>query len=162
MTERSNHENEARTEPLGTEVFDSAPDDATGTRAPDPAAPASAETAETERLDEATAPLDAAGRSDEPTVPEETTAPAAAAGVADPRPRIRFAGIAWGVVFATAALVLLGVVTDPVRRRTAAQWLGSLEGDTAAIILALVLGAVLVLGALLASVRRLQRSRSDA
>lgn len=149
MTERSNHEDDARTEQLGTEIFDSVADDSSGARATDPAAPASAETAETERLDA-------------PTAPEEATAPATAAGVADPRPRIRFAGIAWGVVFATTALVLLGVVTDPVRRRTAAQWLGSLEGDTAAIILALVLGAVLVLGALLASVRRLQRSRWDA
>ncbi len=94
--------------------------------------------------------------------PEEAGAPADEAGATDPRPRIRFAGIAWGVVFATAALVLLGVVTDPARRAAAADWLGTLEGDTAAIILALVLGAVLVLGALLATVRRLQRSRADA
>ncbi|MET0162790.1 MAG: hypothetical protein ABW204_09060, partial [Microbacteriaceae bacterium] len=109
----------------------------------------------------ATAPLDAGEPADEPTVAEEATASAAAAGVAEPRPRIRFAGVVWGVLFATAALVLLGTVTDPVRRRDAAQWLGSLQGDTVAIILAIVFGAVLVLSALLASVRRLQRERAE-
>ena len=68
---------------------------------------------------------------------------------------------AWGVLFATAALVLLGVVAAPSRRAAAAEWLGSLQGDTVAIILAIVFGAVLVLSALLASVRRLQRERSE-
>ncbi len=132
MTGRDEHDDEARTEPLDPLMTDPVPE-------------------------EATAPADEAG-----AVPEEATAPADEAGAADPRPRIRFAGIAWGVVLATAALVLLGVVTDPARRAAAADWLGTLQGDTVAIILALVLGAVLVLGALLATVRRLQRSRADA
>lgn len=155
MTER-----DASTEPTPMPGTPTSPTERLGTEISDPA-PAGAGTSATERLDAATAPLDAGEPADEATVAEEATASSAAAGVAEPRPRIRFAGIAWGIVFAVAALVLLGVVASPPRRAAAAEWLGSLEGDTVAIILAIVFGAVLVLSALLASVRRLQRSRAE-
>lgn len=155
MTER-----DASTEPTPTSGTPTSPTERLGTEIFDPA-PAGAGAAATERLDAATAPLDAGEPADEPTVAEEATASVAAVGVAEPRPRIRFAGIAWGVLFATAALVLLGVVAAPSRRAAAAEWLGSLQGDTVTIILAIVFGAVLVLSALLASVRRLQRERAE-
>jgi hypothetical protein len=103
-----------------------------------------------------------------PTDPTMTTAtaplPTAAAEVerpADPRPRIRFAAIAWGVVFASAALILLGTVVDPARRAMAADWLLSLEGGAVGVILVLTVGGLLVLGGVLGAVRRWQR-RADA
>jgi uncharacterized integral membrane protein len=153
-------ERDASTEPTPTSGTPTSSTDRLGTGIFEPA-PAGAASAATERLDARTVPLDAGEAAGGAAVPEEATASAAAAGVAEPRPRIRFAGIAWGVLLATAALVLLGIVASPSRRAAAAEWLGSLQGDTVAIILAIVFGAVLVLSALLASVRRLQRERAE-
>ena len=76
MTER-----DASTEPTPMPGTPTSPTERLGTEISDPR-PAGAGTSATERLDAATAPLDAGEPTDEATVAEEATASAAAAGVA--------------------------------------------------------------------------------
>jgi len=62
---------------------------------------------------------------------------------AELRPRIRWAGIIWGLVFAGIAATVLWIVLEPARMELVADWWATLTPA------GLLLGVLLVLGGLL-------------
>lgn len=93
---------------------------------------------------------------------ETTTATASATGAALPGPRIRWAGIVWGVVLGAAAALTLWVLLDGGRRRDFSDWFTHLSPATAALYGILVLGGIVLVTGLLGLVRGAQRRRSAA
>ena len=93
--------------------------------------------------------------------PEPTTRPAtasaapAAPAAAVARPRVRWAGILWGLVFAVTGSLLLWVLVDPARRAAVDDWWGSLTPSGFALTALLVAGGLLLIGGLSGLARRL-------
>jgi hypothetical protein len=82
--------------------------------------------------------------------------------IESPAPRIRFAAIVWGLIYAVIAVTVITLLIDPERRDSVAAFLWSLDGPTL-LLLALVSAGflMLVLGALTA-VRRAQGRRATS
>ena len=74
-----------------------------------------------------------------------------------PRPRVRSGAIAWGLIVIGIAVAVLVTVSSPASRRDFAEWLGDATPGSLAIIGVLALGALIVLLAALALIRRAQR-----
>ncbi|BDZ54282.1 hypothetical protein [Agromyces marinus] len=101
-------------------------------------------------------PPEATGRTEATAVlhPSEPTAAGAGDG-----PRIRWAGILWGLVFAAIAATTLWTVVDPERRDAASAWWSSLEPAMLGLMLLLALGGILLVAGLAGVLRRASRSR---
>jgi len=92
--------------------------------------------------------------------PETATRPStasasAASAVASARPRVRWAGIIWGLVFAVTGSVLLWVLVEPARRASVDEWWASLTPTGFALTALLVAGGLLLIGGLSGLARRL-------
>lgn len=83
--------------------------------------------------------------------------PAAAASVALSRPRVRWAGIVWGLVLAAIAAGAVWFLTDPARQTALASWLVSLSPATTIAIGVLVLGVFALITGVVGIARRAQR-----
>ena len=73
------------------------------------------------------------------------------------KPRVRSGAIAWGLLVIGIAISVLVTVSSPASRRNFAEWLGDATPGGIAIIAVLALGAVILLLAALALIRRAQR-----
>ncbi|MRG59533.1 hypothetical protein GE115_06555 [Agromyces sp. CFH 90414] len=119
--------------------------------------------------DDPTKPLDAPTwtfeREPEASVagaPVPPPAPEPEASVAPPlRPRVRWAGIIWGLVFAAIAATLLAVLTDPARRDAATDWWTGLSPAGFALTAVIVVGALLLVAGVAGLARRASRSASE-
>lgn len=76
-----------------------------------------------------------------------------------PRPRVRWAGIIWGVVFAVSASLLLWVLAEPSRRETVGDWWASLTPIGFGLTLLLIAGGLLLIGGVAGLARRLSHPR---
>jgi hypothetical protein len=81
----------------------------------------------------------------------------AAASVALSRPRVRWAGIVWGLVLAAIAAGAVWFLTDPARQTALASWLVSLSPATTIAIGVLVLGVFALITGVVGIARRAQR-----
>lgn len=97
----------------------------------------------------------AAGRAAAAADTSSPYAPAASATHPLPRPRVRWAGIIWGLVFAASAVTLLWVLADPERRDAVGAWWTSLTPAGFALTALLVAGGLLLVGGLAGLARRL-------
>jgi hypothetical protein len=93
-----------------------------------------------------------------PYVPEVTLAPVPAS--THTPPRIRWAGIVWGLVFAFIAALSLWVLASASRREAIRDWVLTLSPDTVAPVVVvgiavLVIGAALLIVGGIALLRRL-------
>lgn len=115
-------------------------------------------------LDHPTTPLDPPAAADwapPPYAPDVVATPAA--GTVYPAPRIRWAGIVWGIVFALIAAVSLWVLAAASRREAIRDWVLTLSPDTVspgvvAGVLVLVVGGLLLIVGGIALLRRLSRT----
>lgn len=73
---------------------------------------------------------------------------------AELRPRIRWAGIIWGLVFAGIAATVLWIVLDPARIELVEQWWATLTPAGLLIAVLLVLGGLLLIAGLSGLARR--------
>ena len=73
------------------------------------------------------------------------------------KPRVRAGAIAWGLIVIGIAAAVLVTVSSAASRRDFAVWLGDLTPGSVAIIGVLALGALILLLAGLALIRRAQR-----
>jgi hypothetical protein len=90
-----------------------------------------------------------------PTAAPERPAPAASVDLTGPR--IRWAGIVWGLVLAAIAAVALWVLLDPARQSALAEWLVGLNPATAIAIAVLILGMFALITGVVGIARRVQR-----
>ncbi|NYD67266.1 hypothetical protein [Agromyces atrinae] len=86
----------------------------------------------------------------------EAATPVAAAAPVE-RPRVRWAGILWGLVFTATAAIAIALLVDPVRRDDADVWLRTQTPGTIALYGLLALGAIILVSGLVGVIRRLQR-----
>ena len=75
-------------------------------------------------------------------------------------PRIRWAAIVWGLLFAGIASALLWVVTDVGNRDAASVWLKTVSPATRGFVVLLVIGGLLLVAGLASLLRRLTSRRS--
>ncbi|WP_347978239.1 hypothetical protein [Microbacterium sp. ProA8] len=87
-------------------------------------------------------------------VPER---PAPAASVDLTGPRIRWAGIVWGLVLAAIAATALWILLDPARQAVLTSWLVGLNPATAIAIAVLLLGMFALITGVVGIARRAQR-----
>ena len=94
-----------------------------------------------------------------PTAPAQTAAPErpAAATVDLTGPRIRWAGIVWGLVLAAIAAVALWILLDPARQAELTSWIVALNPATAIAIAVLLLGLFALITGIVGIARRAQR-----
>ena len=96
-----------------------------------------------------------------PTAWEAPTAasgrPAPAASVDLTGPRIRWAGIVWGLVLAAIAAVALWILLDPARQAELTSWLVGLNPATAIAVAVLLLGLFALITGIVGIARRAQR-----
>jgi len=86
----------------------------------------------------------------------EASAPVAP-GTREPdelRPRIRWAGIIWGLVFAGIAATVLWIVLDPARMELVADWWATLTPGGLILTVLVALGALLLVAGLSSLGRR--------
>lgn len=92
--------------------------------------------------------------------PPTATAPALpepAASVDLTGPRVRWAGIVWGLVLAAIAAVALWILLDPARQLALTSWLVDLSPATAVAIAVLLLGLFALIAGIVGIARRAQR-----
>jgi len=102
---------------------------------------------------------------DETLRPPAPPAPSGAPGSREPeelRPRIRWAGIVWGLVFAALAATVLWIVLDPARIELVADWWATLTPGGLILTVLVVLGALLLVAGLSSLGRRSDRRPSAA
>lgn len=92
-------------------------------------------------------------------IPTDETADATAS-TPEPRPRIRWGAITWGLIVSVIAAVTLSLAGSAQGRSDFADFLGDLTVGLATLIVVLVLGVVVLLLGLLAVIRKAQRSRA--
>jgi hypothetical protein len=95
-----------------------------------------------------------------PTAAAPTAAsgrPTPAASVDPTGPRIRWAGIVWGLVLAAIAAVALWILLDPARQAVLTAWLVGLNPATAIAIAVLLLGLFALITGIVGIARRAQR-----
>ncbi|MBD3942708.1 hypothetical protein IF188_13480 [Microbacterium sp. NEAU-LLC] len=73
-------------------------------------------------------------------------------------PRVRWAGIVWGLVLATIAGLALWLLTDAARQAAVTHWLLNLTPAAAVAYAVLVIGAFALIAGLVGLVRRAQRA----
>lgn len=82
-----------------------------------------------------------------------------ASGEADlPRPRVRWAAIIWGVVFAAIAAVVLAIVIDPAARDAASAWWTTLSVGGLVLTSLLIVGGLLLVAGVAGIARRASRA----
>ena len=74
-------------------------------------------------------------------------------------PRIRWAAIVWGLLFAGIASALLWVVTDVGNRDAASIWLKTVSPATLVLVILLVVGGLLLVAGLASLLRRITSGR---
>ncbi len=84
-------------------------------------------------------------------------APVARSQVQPTRPRIRWAAIVWGVVFALTTGVALFVLLNSQRIEAAEEWAGTLSPTTVTLYLLLAVGSLIFVAGLTGVLRRLQK-----
>lgn len=100
---------------------------------------------------------------DGPTAPDApapaaSIAPGGSAPTATPaKPRVRSGAIAWGLIVCATAILLLTVAGVPANAAAFGAWTASLTVASIVIIGVIVLGAFIVLMAVLSLIRRAQR-----
>jgi hypothetical protein len=95
-----------------------------------------------------------------PTAPAPAAAPerpAPASSVDLTGPRIRWAGIVWGLVLAAIAATALWILLDPARQAVLTSWLVGLNPATAIAIAVLLLGLFALITGIVGIARRAQR-----
>ncbi|RZS68573.1 hypothetical protein EV187_1004 [Agromyces ramosus] len=90
---------------------------------------------------------------DEALRPEPSVAPVRP-DPAELGPRIRWAGIIWGLVFAAIAAIVLWIVLDPARIELVADWWATLTPAGLWLTVLLVLGGLLLIAGLSGLARR--------
>ena len=93
---------------------------------------------------------------DEALRPEASVPPAIHEPV-ELRPRIRWAGIIWGLVFAGIAATVLWIVLEPARMELVADWWATLTPAGLLLTVLLVLGGLLLIAGVSALARRSDR-----
>ncbi|MFK4837231.1 hypothetical protein ACI3KY_16015 [Microbacterium sp. ZW T2_14] len=83
--------------------------------------------------------------------------PEPAASVDPTGPRVRWAGIVWGLVLAAIAAVALWILLDPARQAALTSWLVDLNPATAIAIAVLLLGLFALITGIVGIARRAQR-----
>ena len=83
--------------------------------------------------------------------------PEPAASVDLTGPRVRWAGIVWGLVLAAIAAVALWILLDPARQAALTSWLVDLNPATAIAIAVLLLGLFALITGIVGIARRAQR-----
>ena len=78
------------------------------------------------------------------------------------RPRTRWAAIVWGLIIAGIAGTTLAIVSSPERRLAVSDWAATLTPGAFWILSVLVVGLLILVLAVLALIRRAQRSRREA
>jgi predicted outer membrane lipoprotein len=73
------------------------------------------------------------------------------------RPRVRGAGIVWGLLFAAFGVITALLLSDPQSRANFGAWTASLNPGGFAVVAALALGAFILVMGIIALVRRAQR-----
>jgi hypothetical protein len=89
--------------------------------------------------------------------PAQTAVPAPAVSVDLIGPRIRWAGIVWGLVLAAIAATALWILLDPARQAVLTSWLVGLNPATAIAIAVLLLGMFALITGVVGIARRAQR-----
>lgn len=89
---------------------------------------------------------EAAGTPEAPMVPEIARGPHG--------PRIRWAAIIWGAIAAIIAVITIVITGSEERRAAFLRWAGQLNGADIGLLVALVVGALILLFGLLAVLRR--------
>jgi hypothetical protein len=87
----------------------------------------------------------------------EQTAPTTAPDEPRHRPHVRWGAIVWGLIVVLTGVSVLAVLSDRSRSAAFADWLGALTIGGLVVIAVITLGALLVIGAFLAIVRRAQQ-----
>ena len=95
-----------------------------------------------------------------PTAPWSITITTDASAVRNARPRTRWAAIVWGLIIAGIAATILAIVGSPERRQVVSDWAATLTPGAFWILSALVVGAFILVLAVLALIRRAQRRSS--
>ncbi|ROQ37536.1 hypothetical protein EDF46_2995 [Frondihabitans sp. PhB188] len=97
---------------------------------------------------------------------EPATAPFAATPFAAPPapstpalPRVRWAGIVWGAVFAALGITVMSVLSSDASRYSFAVWAQSLGPWGAGLVAVVALGALLLVTGVLGAIARAQRAR---
>jgi len=94
-----------------------------------------------------------------PIAPTATAAaPAATASTVPSGPRVRWAGIVWGLVLAAIAALALWLLTDAGRQAAVTDWMLTLSPAAATAYGVLVVGAFALVAGLVGLVRRAQRA----
>ena len=94
-----------------------------------------------------------------PIAPAATAAvPAATASTVPSGPRVRWAGIVWGLVLAAIAALALWLMTDAGRQAAVTDWMLTLSPAAATAYGVLVVGAFALVAGLVGLVRRAQRA----
>ena len=83
--------------------------------------------------------------------------PVAAASVPLTRPRVRWAGIVWGLVLATIATAALWLLLDPARQAALTSWVVGLSPATAIAVGVLIIGLFALITGVVGIARRTQR-----
>ncbi len=92
-----------------------------------------------------------------PVATAPTAAAPTAASVDLTGPRIRWAGIVWGLVLAAIAAAALWILLDPARQAVLTSWLVGLNPATAIAIAVLLLGMFALITGIVGIARRAQR-----
>ena len=77
--------------------------------------------------------------------------------IPDPRPRVRAASIAWGLIVIAISTTVIWVVSAASRRAQFDDWVLGLTPASISVLAVLLLGAVLLLVGILVGIRRLQQ-----
>jgi hypothetical protein len=85
------------------------------------------------------------------TEPTDTTI------IPDPRPRIRAASVAWGLIVIAVSTTVIWVVSAASRRALFDDWILGLTPASITVLAVLLLGAILLLVGILVGIRRLQQ-----
>ncbi|THG29100.1 hypothetical protein E6C70_15915 [Glaciibacter flavus] len=136
-----------------TEALSAEPTDPTA-----PLLPAAADSARTTAATPAATATPAAIAT--PDTPVMNAALGTSAAPAPTAPRIRWAAIVWGLLFAGIASALLWVVTDVGNRDAASLWLKTVSPATLVLVILLVVGGLLLVAGLASLLRRITSGRS--
>ncbi|MDQ1598271.1 MAG: hypothetical protein QOI70_1695 [Microbacteriaceae bacterium] len=71
-----------------------------------------------------------------------------------PRPRVRWGAIAWGVIASAIVVATLSLAGSPTRRDSFAGWLFALSPGAIIVLVAIAIGAILLLLGILAALRK--------
>ena len=100
------------------------------------------------------------GPASEPATPSAAPpAPSTPAPSTPALPRVRWAGIVWGAVFAALGITVMSVLSSDASRYSFAVWAQSLGPWGAGLVAVVALGALLLVTGVLGAIARAQRPR---